>query len=503
MGRKGKKQNRNYITYSEWVNEFGGKKDVKEQKIQLLPYDHCALTLQPWQDPVCNPDGIIFDIVAIVPWLQKYKKDPTSGKKMKMGDLVKLHFSTNAQGENHCPMTFKVFTKSTHIVAIKTTGNVYSYEAVLTLNIKTKNYKDLLTEKPFEKSDIIHLQDPKNTVARNASHFWHIKNHQAPVKDKRTNITKTRLTEKVFREMAKMDEEKMAQTDREKLGEHVVPSKEIQNKYASAGFTSSAFDARHLKKDIIHAKKTSKKGYAQLITNFGALNFKLHCDITPLACENFLVHCENKYYKDTKFHRSIKYFMIQGGDPTGTGKGGESIWKIPFKDEFKVEKLSHHKRGLICMANSGENTNKSQFYITFKSCKHLNRKHTIFGELVGGMEVLNKMEAVITDVDDRPVKDITIVDTKVFVNPFTKEELDKEKAEKEELENPTVQTKEIGTWYSNPSPSINSSGSGVGKYMAKAGTKKRGNKRKVDFGSVSGAATKKKKNKGTPNWSSF
>ena len=105
------------------------------------------------------------------------------------------------------------------------------------------------------------------------------------------------------------------------------------------------------------------------------------------------------------------------GDPTGTGTGGNSIWGEAFADEFS-QHLSHEGRGVLSMANSGPNTNKSQFFITFRSCKHLDKKHTIFGKLVGGFETLDKMEKVETDAKDRPKDEIRIKKTVVYVDPF-------------------------------------------------------------------------------------
>lgn len=106
-------------------------------------------------------------------------------------------------------------------------------------------------------------------------------------------------------------------------------------------------------------KKTNKKGYVQLQTSLGNINIELHCDLVPLTCENFLVLCERGYYDNTIFHRLIPKFMIQGGDPTGTGTGGQSIFGTHFQDEFSL-KLQHSGRGIVSMANSGPNTNGSQ-----------------------------------------------------------------------------------------------------------------------------------------------
>lgn len=99
---------------------------------------------------------------------------------------------------------------------------------------------------------------------------------------------------------------------------------------------------------------------------------------------------------------ACRNFMIQGGDPTGTGRGGESIWGKPFKDELN-SKLVHSGRGVVSMANSGPHTNGSQFFILYKSANHLNFKHTVFGMVVGGLTTLSAMEKVPIDDDDRPL----------------------------------------------------------------------------------------------------
>ena len=97
---------------------------------------------------------------------------------MKLGDLVHLHFHKNLQGDYWCPVLNKVFTEHTHIVAIKTTGNVYCYQAVLELNVKAKNFKDLLTEEPFTRQDIIHIQNPSDLESRAIESFHYVKHNQ-------------------------------------------------------------------------------------------------------------------------------------------------------------------------------------------------------------------------------------------------------------------------------------------------------------------------------------
>lgn len=112
--------------------------------------------------------------------------------------------------------------------------------------------------------------------------------------------------------------------------------------------------------------------------------------------------------------------MIQGGDPTGTGRGGESCWGKPFADEYHLRGArKHDERGILSMANSGPSTNGSQFFVTFRATEHLNGKHTVFGRLVGGEDVLNKLERVPVDPStNRPLKPVVLEDVVVFQDPF-------------------------------------------------------------------------------------
>jgi len=145
-----------------------------------------------------------------------------------------------------------------------------------------------------------------------------------------------------------------------------------------------------------------------LETNQGNIEIKLKNDIAPKACENFIKLIEKGYYNGLIFHRVIKGFMIQGGDPTGTGMGGESIWGKPFEDEVSpVAKFDGP--GILAMANSGPNTNGSQFFITCAKTPWLNMRHTIFGEVVSGLEIVQKIENTPADTGDRPLTDQKII----------------------------------------------------------------------------------------------
>ena len=171
-------------------------------------------------------------------------------------------------------------------------------------------------------------------------------------------------------------------------------------------------------------------------TNQGDMSFKLFEKAIPKTVENFVTHAKNGYYNGVIFHRIINNFMIQGGDPTGTGMGGESIWGENFEDEFSMD--YYHFYGALSMANAGPATNGSQFFIVQNNhldtrtlnalenggwpeeavkkyaevggTPHLDQRHTVFGQLLEGSEVLNKIAAVETDAQDKPLEDVVITE---------------------------------------------------------------------------------------------
>ena len=176
---------------------------------------------------------------------------------------------------------------------------------------------------------------------------------------------------------------------------------------------------------------------AVMHTNMGNIAIRLFPEKVPKAVENFTTHAKNGYYNSLIFHRVINDFMIQGGDPKGTGRGGESIWGDSFEDEFDLELRNY--RGALSMANAGPNTNGSQFFIVqakevapsllhqmgqladrgypaevtaayaeVGGTPHLDFRHTVFGQVYDGMDVVDAIAAVETDRDDKPKKDVVI-----------------------------------------------------------------------------------------------
>ncbi|WP_304131770.1 peptidylprolyl isomerase [Ignavibacterium album] len=142
-------------------------------------------------------------------------------------------------------------------------------------------------------------------------------------------------------------------------------------------------------------------------TNMGTIEIELFADKTPKTVENFVGLANKGYYNGVIFHRVIDNFMIQGGDPTGTGRGGQSIWGGKFEDEF-VPELKHNGAGILSMANAGPNTNGSQFFITLKETPWLDGRHTVFGKVIKGMDVVQAIGKVPTNRQDRPLKDVVM-----------------------------------------------------------------------------------------------
>ena len=169
----------------------------------------------------------------------------------------------------------------------------------------------------------------------------------------------------------------------------------------------------------VYSTEPATKGKVVLHTNIGPLDIELWSKEAPLACRNFVQLCLENYYDGCLFHRCIKDFMAQTGDPTGTGKGGSSVYPGgQFKDEFH-SRLRFTHRGLLGMASTGPDTNGSQFFITLDRCEWLDRKHTIFGKVTGNsLYNLNRFNELEVDSNDRPEFPPRIERTEVLLEPF-------------------------------------------------------------------------------------
>ena len=384
------------------------------------------------------------------------------------------------------PVTFKVFGDNTHIVTLRNTGNVFAYDTVERLNIKAKMWRDLVSNEEFGRKDIITLQDPHHIEARNLSSFKYLQDgvntlgeeQRKEQTDSTRNINKAALGNAADfltrrKETQKPSIPKGQSSPTEISRAPTKPSTAVTQPpsssktesstaipynaathttgKAAASFTSTGLTP-HTSADrallsaeeyMLHPRRVRIKGYARIRTNFGSLNLELYPEYAPRAVWNFVQLAKSGYYNGTTFHRSIRNFMLQGGDPTGTGKGGKSIWGRNFKDEFDGP-LTHDARGVVSMANKGKDTNSSQFFIIYRPAKHLDRKHTVFGKAVGGLDVLSTIEGIETDKEkgDRPREEVRIEEVVVFVDPF--EEFERQRREAEEKQRETEEIRKAG-----------------------------------------------------------
>ena len=194
--------------------------------------------------------------------------------------------------------------------------------------------------------------------------------------------------------------------------EQTILARDILNEQPDA---SDLIEASHLGRsgnDPNSSAQLTTATEAILRTTHGDIRIKLFPKETPRTIENFIGHAQSGYYDNVIFHRIIPSFMIQTGDPLGDGTGGESIWGGEFEDEIRRE-LRHDRPFTVSMANAGPNTNGSQFFITTVACPWLDNKHTVFGRVVGGMDVVTAIESVKTDELDRPLSEVKILSVDV------------------------------------------------------------------------------------------
>lgn len=466
---------------------------------------------------MCTSSGTIFDYENILRWLKDHATNPVDGSPLKISDLIKLHFAKNDAEEYVDPVTFKVFTDNTHIVAIRHEGtaNVLAYDTVERLNIKAKMWRDLVSDEIFSRADIITLQDPRNLASRDLSAFKYIKDGEdsgAKKEEKSINADAMGSSAKIIKAkeaVAKARAERQNLASNKHTQPLASPRAAYENDTSAPIKTSSATTSRpakpynatyhttgqaaasltstgltpHTSADLallseedylLKARRVQKPSYVQLLTTHGPLGIELYPEHAPKAVWNFLKLSHKGYYNGISFHRNIRGFMIQGGDPEGTGRGGNSTWNKPFEDEFDGP-LKHDQRGTLSMANKGKNTNSSQFFIAYRAIKHLDRKHTIFGRVVEGTETLDTLESVPVDEKDRPKERCEILEAKVLIDSF-QDFLDKmKKGEENEKVIEDRETEKTGddkkTWTGKRvqgwggKPNGDGGGGTVGKYL--------------------------------------
>jgi peptidyl-prolyl cis-trans isomerase-like protein 2 len=427
-----------------------------------------------------------------------------------------LNFAKNDENEYVDPVTYKVFTDNTHLVALRNTGNVFAYDTVERLNIKAKNWRDLVSDTEFKRSDIITLQDPQNVDSRNLSAFKHlldersstgagregsggVSNHDA---DTAPSGKVLKAKEAVARARAQREQGGASSVETAALANTRIAHAEVTKSrnaakavpynaaqytsgqaaasFTSTGLTPSTSTQRVVMSDeeyLLKPRRVKTKGYVNVTTNLGSMNIELYPEYAPKAVWNFIQLAKRGYYDGVTFHRNLKNFMIQGGDPTGTGRGGQSCWGKTFVDEMEGP-LVHDARGVLSMANKGKDTNTSQFFILYRASPHLNRKHTIFGRVVEGLPTLDRLEKVSVDDKGKPEGPCRIESMAVLIDPF--EDFLKQRSEKEADEARKEQIRLEGgaeddrmTWTgkrvrSDGKAFPETTGSSVGKYLAQA-----------------------------------
>lgn len=468
MGKKNKhSKDKLYKTVGELQSHHvGANRDLELSVLhRRLKFDSCCLSLNSVSDKhvgLCDDDSFcyVFECDIIVKFLEKYQIHPVTGKKVTAKDLIELKFHKNNEGQYHCPIIYKLFNQHSKIVANKKSGTVYSFDAYQQLNLKPNNFKDLLTDEPFERDDIVTIQDPTKADEKwNVGSFYYVKNKLKWKNDDDDNGASNRIRDIEGSSILKASLEEykrkadsivenfnklVGQDDQSSSKQQQVILDKINSAHQSDGTLArsvtstvmpiaSVQNAAILDYEQILYPRIKKKGYIQLVTTHGPINLELFCDKCPKTCHNFLLLATRGYYDNTCFHRVIKNFILQGGDPSQTGSGGESAWGGPFKDECYVD-LKQIGRGALAMANSGPNTNKSQFYITFRGGDELDNqpRSTVFGRVVGGDQTLNRIEAVEVDKQDRPLKEVKILKVNKFVDPFEETEAAIEEERKKE-----------------------------------------------------------------------
>ncbi|KAG6862412.1 hypothetical protein C0995_011852 [Termitomyces sp. Mi166 len=406
-------------------------------------------------------------------------------------DLITLHYSRKeASGEIHDPISFKPFSEHSHIVAIATTGNVYLAESI-------KGGRDLVSDVPFKKDrqDVITLQNPhglpqasapvpaastvvssKHDTPKNAGPMTDVSGGVTAVRAKAAvpwnispyssglpgaSLTSTSVDPSTASSRLLWDEVRCL------IRALVRLLIELEQEELMFEDISNPVKGKGKEKDV-----GKRRAYVRLVTSLGggSLNLELFCEKAPKTCYNFLMLAKAGKYDNCLFHRLVPGFMIQTGDPTGTGAGGESYWGTPFRDEHDLKGAAKHdSRGVLAMANKGPATNGA--------APHLDKKHTVFGKLVGGEGVLDLLEKLpLKEGTERPAKSVRITEVVIYQDPFDDykkrlaNKLAKKAQSKEVNKGDSLEKREgneinwFGVKVGSDGPSATESG-GVGKYL--------------------------------------
>ncbi|PVU90765.1 hypothetical protein BB559_004450 [Furculomyces boomerangus] len=472
----GKGTDKLYITHSEWSNKFsegginfGGKKEGSSRGKKILPFKCCYLTQIPFKSPVCTEEGHIFEYESILQFLKQYKINPVSGAKLKSKDLMKITVYRNENDELMCPISEKPFNESTRIVLNRKSGHVYSYSTIEELNIKARNMRDLVTDEEFKKTDLIDLYDPKDLDGRIINNFYYVKNNirfntsQKPINEEDVSNVNPNSSVKRILDLVKEEtkEEKKQKLDLYLEKPETKENKSVNQKsnskahnaslyttgHVAASLTSTTFAPVTVNENILLSNleymlpKIKSNSFVKLKTNFGDLEFELYCSFTPQTCYNFITLAKNGIYDNLRFANSIKNLILISEDPeekiksfysnsdkekdVSDYRNNKKVWSEELVGKESMDRLnserakkqSHDKRGLLSMIIDPKTNYSHQFFITFRPATQFDKKHIIFGRLVGNLSTLDKIEAV-PAVDFIPTENIFIEKVIVLSDPF-------------------------------------------------------------------------------------
>ncbi|GJD12014.1 Peptidyl-prolyl cis-trans isomerase-like 2 [Galdieria sulphuraria] len=357
---KHKTKDRLFVTRTEHEFHFGGKRqfDSEYTPTAKLPLLHCALTFQPCENPVCAPDGTVFEVLHILPYLKKYGKHPVTGESLSSSQLISLKLHKN---EKAC---------------IRTTGNVYSLEAVKELNLNQKYLKDLLTGEPFKKEDVIVLQSRKSYA-------------QSVVKKRKENI------------------ERPSSVSNPNSRQNIVLDTR------SLTCTTWCPDGGN-KADSASEGPPIPKGYCTLLTNNGNLNFELDSYQAPKATRFFLLSLHRGCLNGIRLFYEASADYIRTVELQGLPGGEDEITESKLKgkiDPYVEESLPAYK---LLVSSKYRLKKTCHFAISCEESKGLQGNYVVFGSLVGRRETAQALVQGLVD-------ELVIEGVNIYVDPWEKE----------------------------------------------------------------------------------
>lgn len=413
----GKNTDKLYITQSEWAlgdhSAGGGKKSGAQSSVQKNPFWHCTIGQQPIEPKniMCDKLGYVYDIKNIVPYIVKQGKK-AGGKKgvphpvqpgalLARTDLMKLTVTVNGEGKIIDPVSFKEMSKYHTAVVVRPSKRVYLEDTIKELG---KSGRDPVSDEPFTKADVLRLKNCADDSEQEG--------------DGDGTIVRTGEAAESATAQDSAPVDRTGQTTTHHVAASLTSTTYVPTTHVTVEEEELVDRLKPQMPELKHPV------YALLTINCqgqrGQINLELYPYNAPLTVYNFVKLAQKGYYDGTVFHRNIKHFMIQGGDPTGTGSGGESIFGKTFRDECGTfNPHTHDSRGVLSMANRGKGTNSSQFFITYSRAPHLDGKHTVFGRVVDSKSsFLTTLEMAETSGDDKPVRKITLESVSVSGDPF-------------------------------------------------------------------------------------